>query len=73
MSTISVPDEIYQKALDFAKAQRVSVDDVFTSAFIEHLAAWNRLKERASRGNREEFLAILDRVPAVEPEEHDRI
>ena len=73
MSKVNVPDDIYQKALDFAKAQQVSVDDVFTSAFMEHLAAWNRLKEQAARGSREEFLAVLDRVPAVEPEEHDRI
>ncbi len=73
MSTISIPDEIYQKALDFAKAQHVSVDDVFTSAFMEHLDAWNRLKERAARGRREEFLKVLDKVPAVEPEEFDRI
>jgi hypothetical protein len=73
MSTISVPDELYRKAMDLAKAQQVSVDDVFASAFTEQLSVWNRLKARASRGNRDQFLAVLDTVPDVEPEELDRI
>jgi len=73
MSTISVPDDLYRKALDLAKAQQISVDDVFASAFVEQLSAWSRLKERAARGSREQFLAVLDKVPEVEPEEIDRI
>ena len=32
-----------------------------------------RLKRRAARGNREEFLAVLDNVPDVEPAPEDRI
>jgi hypothetical protein len=36
------------------------------------MAAWERLKQRASRGSREKFLAVLDKVPDVEPEEFDR-
>ena len=73
MGTISVPDDLYREALDLAKAQRVSVNDVFVSAFTEQLSAWNRLKERAARGSREQFLAVLDKVLAVEPEGRDHI
>ena len=43
---VSVPDELYQKAFEIAEAQHVSVDEVFASAFVEQLAAWERLKER---------------------------
>lgn len=73
MSTVSVPDELYKKAVEIAAAQHVSVDDVFSSVFAEHVAAWERLKQRASRGDREKFLAVLDKVPDSEPEDFDRL
>lgn len=69
---VSVPEELYPRAVEIAKAQNVSVDEVFASAFAEQLAAWERLKQRAARGTREEFLAALDKVPDVEPEDYDR-
>lgn len=71
--SVSVPEELYQKAAAIAKAQNVSVDEVFASVFAEHLAACERLKRRAARGNRKEFLAVLDKVPDVEPAPEDRI
>jgi elongation factor P--beta-lysine ligase len=70
--SVSVPDELYQKAVEIAKAQRVSVDEVFASAFAEQLSAWERLRQRATRGAREKFLAVLDKVPDAEPEDCDR-
>jgi hypothetical protein len=71
--SVSVPEELHKKAVEIAKAQRVSVDEVFASAFVEQLAAWERLKQRAARGSREKFLAVLDGVPDAEPEEQDRL
>ena len=71
--SVSVPEELYEKAAAIAKVQNVSVDEVFASAFAEHLAAWDRLRRRAARGNREKFLAVLDRVPDVEPDPEDRL
>jgi hypothetical protein len=70
--SISVPEELYQQAAVIAAAQRISVDEVFASAFANQVAAWRRLQERAGRGNRDRFLAVLDKVPDVEPEEYDR-
>ena len=70
---VSVPEDLYRKAVEIAKAQQVSVDEVFASAFAEQLAAWERLKQRATRGTREEFLATLDKVPDVEPDDYDRL
>ncbi len=71
--SVSVPEELYERAAAIAKAQNMSVDEVFACAFAEHLAAWERLKRRAARGNREEFLAVLDKLPDVEPVPEDRI
>jgi hypothetical protein len=70
---VNIPEELYRQAREIAESQHVSVDDVVSSAFAEQLAAWERLKRRAARGNRESFLAVLDKVPDVEPEEFDRI
>ena len=70
--SVSVPDEVYQKALEIAKVQHVSVDEVFASAFAEQLSALERLQQRATRGTREKFLAALDKVPDVEPDDYDR-
>jgi hypothetical protein len=69
--SVSVSEELYQKAVEIAKAQHLSVDELFASAFVEHVAACERLQQRA-RGSHKKFLAVLDEVPDVEPEEFDR-
>jgi hypothetical protein len=69
---INVPEELYQKAAEIAETQRVPVDEVFASAFVEQLAAWDRLKQRAAVGSRDKFLAVLDKVADIDPEEYDQ-
>jgi len=69
---INVPEDLYQKAVEIAEAQHVPVDEVFASAFAEQLAAWDRLKQRAAIGSRDKFLAVLDKVPDIDPEEYDQ-
>ena len=71
--SVNIPEELYQQAREIAESRHLSVDDVISSAFAEQLAAWERLKQRAARGNRKSFLAVLDKVSDVEPEEYDRI
>ena len=71
--SISVPDELYRKAAAIAEEQHVPVEEVFSSAFQEQLAHWERLKQRAERGSREKFLAVLGNAADREPEETDRI
>ena len=69
---IKVPTDLYAKAAKIASDRHISVDEVFASAFAEQLAVWERLKQRAARGDREKFRAVLDKVPDVEPDESDR-
>ena len=69
---IKIPEELYRQAREIAESHHLSIDDVVSSAFAEQLVAW-RLKRRAARGSRESFLAVLGKVPDVEPEEFDRI
>ena len=70
--SIEIPDEVYEKAARMAAEQHISVGEVFASAFEQHLALRERLAQRAARGDREKFLAVLDKAPDVEPEEQDR-
>jgi len=71
--SINIPEELYKKALAIANAQHLSVEDVFASAFADQLAALERLRSRAGKGQRENFIAVLDNAPDVEPEEFDRL
>ena len=71
--SVNIPEELYRQAREIAESQHLSVDDVVSSAFAEQLTTWARLKRRAARGSRESFLAVLDKVPDVEPEDYDRI
>ena len=69
---VSVPDDLYQKAVEIAKAHNVSVDEIFASAFAEQISVWERLQQRASRGSRDKFLAVLEKAGDAEPTESDR-
>jgi hypothetical protein len=70
---IHVPEDLYRKAAQIAEGEHLSVDEVFVSAFVDHLTVVERLKQRAVRGDRDRFLALLDKAPDVEPEESDRL
>ena len=70
---IDVPDDLYEEAQLIARAQHMSVGDIFASALSDHLAIWRRLKKRAAVGSREAFLKVLDAVPDVEPEKYDQL
>lgn len=70
---LHIPEDLYRQARDIAESQQLSVDEVISSAFAEHLAVWKRLKERAARGRRDAFLRVLDKVPDIEPKEYDRL
>lgn len=71
--SINIPEELYDQARNIAEARHIPVEKVFESAFADQFATWQRLRERAKRGDRQKFLAVLDEVPDVEPEEYDRI
>jgi hypothetical protein len=71
--SVNIPEDLYEHARVIAEAHRVQVDEVIASGFADHLAALQRPRERAARGDREKFLAVLERVPDVEPEEDDQI
>jgi len=78
MSTLSIrlPNSIHQHAKRLAHDEGISVNQLVSSALAEKLSALDAeryLNERAERGKRVDIGAILAKVPAVEPEQNDRI
>lgn len=73
---INVPDSILQKARELAQRDGISLDQFVSSAIGEKVTALlteDYLKQRAAKGNLEEFRRILEKAPDVQPEEHDRL
>ena len=71
--SVDVPKDIYDRASEIARAQQMSVAEIFAAACAAHVTAWERLAARAQRGDRTAYLDVLSRVPDVEPEEQDRL
>jgi hypothetical protein len=70
---VEVSEDVFNRAAEIARSQRITVADVFAAACTEHIAAWERLQRRSQQGDRVKFLEILARVPDVDPDEHDRL
>ena len=73
---VQIPDSLHKSLADLAGRDGISIDQFVSTAIAEKLSALmteNYLKDRARKGNRAKYEAILLEVPDVEPEEYDRI
>ncbi len=73
---VQIPDSLQKSLSDLADRDGISIDQFISTAIAEKLSALmteNYLKDRAKRGNRAKYEAILAKVPDVEPEEYDRM
>lgn len=78
MSTypLRLADHVMEEARLAAAEDNVSLNQLLSALIadgIGHRRAIMELKKRAARGNVEAALAILDRVPANEPDEGDEL
>jgi len=78
MSTISVriPDSVHNMARAIAREDHISLNQFIASAVAEKISALTTetyLAQRAARGSVDKFHAALAKVPAVEPDELDRL
>jgi len=71
--TISLPDDVLQKAEELATRQHISVDEVVSAAVNELFAGAEYLRRRSERANVDRFRAALDQIPDTEPEGYDRL
>lgn len=70
--SIAVPEELYNKAVELAARDRVSVEEFVTALLANQFADRAYIESRAQLFSREEFEQALDAIPDVEPEPYDR-
>ncbi len=78
MSTLSLrlPDYLHKGIRKLARREGVSINQFITLAVAEKLSALTTegyLAERAKRGSRAKYEAVLAKVPDVEPEPYDQL
>ena len=78
MRTLSIrlPDSLHNRIKQMAAAEGISMNQFITLAVAEKMSALatvEYLEERAKRGSRQKFEAVLANVPDVEPEEYDKL
>lgn len=78
MSTMSVrlPESLHKKAREVAEREGVSINQLVTSALAEKLSALlteEYLEERARRGSRKKFDAVMAKIPSRKPMPGDEI
>jgi len=71
--SVTVPDEIYEKAAKMAAERRIALEEFVSSALVDQMAAREYISRRAARSSDEAFRKALDKIPDVEPEEYDRL
>lgn len=78
MSVLSVrlPESLHKMAKNVAEEDNVSLNQFIATAVAEKVAALTTesyLESRALRGSRKVFDQVLAQVPAVQPEEFDKL
>jgi hypothetical protein len=78
MSTLSLrlPDSLHRRVREIAQQDGISINQFISTAVAEKLAALmteSYLQERAQRGSREKFRAVLAKVPDVPPGPGDEL
>ena len=71
-----MPDAIYKQAVAMAERERVPVGRLLLLALAQALGAWQTesvIAERAKRGNRDRFLAVLSKAPDKAPAPGDEL
>ena len=78
MSSLSLrlPDSLHRHIKEFSEQEGVSINQFISTAVAEKMSALSTqdyLESRARRGSSAQLKNLLRKVPAVEPEEWDRL
>jgi hypothetical protein len=76
MSSLSLrlPNSLHKKLRELAQREGISINQFITTAVAEKMSALatvDYLDERAKKGSRKKFQAVLDKVPDVSPSDFD--
>lgn len=70
--SIAVPEDLYDKAVEIAARDNVSVEEFVSRLLASRLASREYIETRAQLFSRQEFERALGEIPDVEPEPYDR-
>ncbi|MFN5474111.1 MAG: toxin-antitoxin system HicB family antitoxin [Pseudanabaena sp.] len=73
---VQIPDSLHKSLSELASRDGISIEQFISTAIAEKLSALmteSYLSERANRGSRAKYEAILAKVPDVEPEAYDKV
>ena len=73
---VTIPNSLHKRLDEIARREGISPDQFVATAVAEKMSALmteEYFEERARKGSREKYEAALREVPAIEPEEHDKI
>jgi len=78
MSALSLrlPKSLHEQLKELSREEGISINQFVLLAVAEKIAAVSTieyLEKRARRGSRKNLLAVLGKVPDVEPEEYDKL
>ncbi len=78
MSTLSLrlPNSLHEQIRQIARREGISINQFIASAAAEKMAALlteQYIEKRAKRASRKKFQAVLNKVPNIPPENHDRM
>jgi hypothetical protein len=73
MKTIQLPDEVYQRAVELAEIDNVSVDRLVAAIVNEKTGDWSKIQKRAARGSAERLQSVLSKVSEAPPDPMDRL
>jgi hypothetical protein len=74
--SLRLPNSIHKQLKQRAEQDGISMNQFIATAVAEKLASlatMDYLEQRAQRGSRDKFNAVLARVPDVEPQEGDEL
>ena len=73
---LNLPDSIHSKISKIAKKEDVSIDQLVVNSISNEIIRYETshfFAERAKDFNEDEFLAALQEIPKIEPEERDKL
>ena len=73
MKTIQLPDEVYQRAVELAEMDNVSVDRLVAAIVNEKTGDWSKVQKRAARGTAEKLQRVFSKVSEAPPDLMDRL
>jgi hypothetical protein len=70
---IALDEDLYNKTAELAAKEHISIEEFVSVLLANRVASREFIDSRARLFDRADFDRALDRIPDVEPEEHDRL